>query len=208
MTGVDLSPAMLAFAEAAEAQETLGITYIRDDAQQLGALADASFDGATSFLALTDIPDLDAVLGSVRRALCPDGWLVLAVTHPCFEAPHARWQTGSTGETTRVVSHYFDEGFWRSSNPAGIRGRVGAYHRTLATYLNTLTGLGFAVERVEEPRYAGAAVAHIPGYAVVPTVLLVRARSVGPQDMRRLSAPYADGEAPGDLAHDNELSSQ
>jgi hypothetical protein len=36
------------------------------------------------------------------------------------------------------VSGYFDEVYWTSANPSGVRGQVGEYHRTLATYLNTL----------------------------------------------------------------------
>jgi 2-polyprenyl-3-methyl-5-hydroxy-6-metoxy-1,4-benzoquinol methylase len=175
VSGIDVSPVMLAFAEAAEAQDPLGIVYRYDDAQHLSSLADQSFDGVTSFFALMDIPDLGAVLGSIRRVLRPQGWLVFAITHPCFEAPHAIWQPGPKDAPVRVIAGYFDEGFWRSANPAGVRGQVGAYHRTLATYLNAVIGAGFTIERVEEPQFTGAAIEQVSGYAVVPTVLLVRA---------------------------------
>jgi hypothetical protein len=52
---------------------------------------------------------------------------------------------------SRRASSDFDEGFWRSANPDGIRGRVGNYHRTLSTYLNTLAGFGFHLDAFEEP---------------------------------------------------------
>lgn len=177
LTGVDLSAAMLAFAQEAEEAEPLGITYIHDDAQKLGTLADRSFDGALSFLALMDIPDLGAALRSICRVVRPGGWLTLAITHPCFEAPHARWLDEGSGRPARVIPAYFDEGFWRSTNPGGVRGQVGAYHWTLATYINALGDAGFVVERIEEPQFSGAAVERVPGYAVVPTVLLLRART-------------------------------
>lgn len=178
VTGVDLSAAMLAFARAAETAEPLNITYVHDDAQQLGALADGSFDGALSFLALMDIPDLGAALRSIRRVVRPGGWLVFAITHPCFEAPHAHWLDAGSERPARVIPGYFAEGFWRSANPGGVRGQVGAYHRTLATYLNTLGDAGFALERIAEPQFGGAAAERVPGYTVVPTVLLVGARAL------------------------------
>ncbi|HAL49192.1 MAG TPA: class I SAM-dependent methyltransferase, partial [Dehalococcoidia bacterium] len=46
---------------------------------------------------------------------------------------------------------YFAEGFWRSENPDGVRGKVGAHHRTLSTYLNGLVEAGLSLERLVEP---------------------------------------------------------
>jgi hypothetical protein len=71
---------------------------------------------------------------------------------------------------------YFEERHWRSSNEQGIRYRVGAYHRRLSTYLNTLASAGFHLERIEEPQAQGTLAAEIPAYAELPAVLLVRAR--------------------------------
>ena len=48
---------------------------------------------------------------------------------------------------------YSAEGWWRSvgHNPDGVRIRIGAHHRTLATYLNALIGAGLVLDRVVEP---------------------------------------------------------
>jgi hypothetical protein len=105
-------------------------------------------------MALINIPDLQATFQSVRRILKPGGWLVFAITHPCFETPHAQWTPLPDPEhaTARIVTGYFDERQWFSSNPDGVRSRVGDHHRMLSTYLNTLSAAGFALERPSRTR--------------------------------------------------------
>jgi len=172
VTGIDLSSQLIAIARRDEANDPLGITYIVDDAITLASLGDACCDGVICNLALMDIPDLAATFGAVWRILRPAGWFVFAITHPCFEAPHAQWRSSADGTTSREIVTYFTEGFWRSDNPHGVRGQVGAYHRTLATYVNTLLQSGFIIERMAEPQVTGAA--REPGYRVVPPWLHVR----------------------------------
>lgn len=177
VTGVDLSGELLAKARSYEAHEPLGITYLHDDAQQLGSLADTSFDGATCNMALTDIPDLHATLRSIARILRPGGWFMFAITHPCYQTPDSDWISGADGTFRREVGGYFVEGFWRSDNPNGVRGKVGAHHRTLSSYLNSLRAAGLRLEQIAEPQANGALAERLPGYAVVPAVLLVYCRA-------------------------------
>ena len=54
-------------------------------------LHDSQFRGCVCDLALINIPDLRATFESVRRILQPGGWFVFAITHPCFDTPHAQW---------------------------------------------------------------------------------------------------------------------
>lgn len=179
VTGIDLAPAMLALAAQYEAAEPLGIAYQQDDAQALRAVSDASFDGVLCVLALVDIPDLAATCRTVRRILRPGGWFVLAITHPCYETPDAWWATDSEGVPYRAVRAYFGARRWFSTNPHGVRGQVGAYHRPLSVYLNTLIAAGLALERLVEPQASGPLAASLPlGYAVVPAMLLARCRAV------------------------------
>ncbi|HKV84776.1 MAG TPA: class I SAM-dependent methyltransferase, partial [Ktedonobacterales bacterium] len=90
MTGVDVSAELLALARRYEAEEPLGITYIQDDAQTLSRIEAGAFAGVVSTLALMDIPDLEATLRATRRVMRPGGWLVISLTHPCFQSPFAR----------------------------------------------------------------------------------------------------------------------
>ena len=150
VTGVDLSARLLAIARCRTPHPA--VRYVRDDAQQLAALPDACFDLVVSHLALMDIPDLGATYRAVHRVVRPGGRFVFAITHPCFQAPGTTVEREASGPgVARRVARYADEGFWRSPDPQGLRGKVGAYHRTLATYLNGLIAAQFVITRVDEP---------------------------------------------------------
>jgi len=150
--GVDLAARLLEIAQRHERNEPRGVAYLYGDAQSLGAVRDACFDGVVCHLALMDIPNLDAALGTVGRILRPGGWFAFTIVHPCFQTPHSDWLTLPDGQIARGVSGYFAEGFWRSENREGVRGKVGAYHRTLSTYLNALTPAGLSLEKASEPQ--------------------------------------------------------
>jgi 2-polyprenyl-3-methyl-5-hydroxy-6-metoxy-1,4-benzoquinol methylase len=146
VVGLDISERLLEIAREHEGAEPLGVVYHQGDAQVLSfdheiAVMEATFEGVVCSMALMDIPDLKAALGAARRLLQPQGWLFLVITHPCFQIP--------------PHEGYFVEGFWRSDNPDGVRGRVGAHHRTLTTYLNAVAQAGFVLEQTDEPRLPG-----------------------------------------------------
>jgi len=175
VVGIDLSAKLLAIARQEEATNPLGITYQVDDAETLATLAGNAFDGVVCHLALMDIPDLPATLQAVWRVLRPAGWFVFSITHPCFEAPHAAWITKADGQIGREITTYFAEGHWRSSNPTGVRSQVGAHHRTLSTYINTLLETGFSLTRLVEPQATAQTAERKPEYAVVPAFMILRA---------------------------------
>ena len=176
VTALDLASNLLAIAQRYEAQEPLGIEYIQGDAQHPDMLSDSQFTGCVCVMALINIPDIQATFQSVRRILKPGGWFVFAITHPCFETPHAQWTSLPDPEHTlgRVVTGYFDERQWFSTNPDGVRSRVADYHRMLSTYLNTLSATGFVLERALEPGPSAKQAERVPGNREVPTLLLIR----------------------------------
>jgi hypothetical protein len=137
----------------------------------------ANFDGVVCNMALMDIPDLTACLGSMARILRPAGYFVFSITHPCFLPPDSpRWTRDEDGTISLKVSGYFEEGFWRSSNPHGVRGKVGSHHRTLGTYVNVLSRAGLKIEHIDEPRATGDLAERIPGYLEVPPFLVARCK--------------------------------
>ncbi|MHB8596435.1 MAG: class I SAM-dependent methyltransferase [Ktedonobacteraceae bacterium] len=178
VVGIDVAVKMLGYARQHEETEPLGIVYLHDDAQTLSSIADATFEGVVCNMALVDIPDIDVTCHTVHRILREGGWFAFSITHPCFLTPASTWMNGEDGTVYREVRGYFTEGFWRSNNPHGVRGQVGAYHRMLSTYLNALVGAGFLLERMVEPQAIGQIAASIPGYTEVPAAFLVRCKRI------------------------------
>jgi ubiquinone/menaquinone biosynthesis C-methylase UbiE len=172
VVGLDISTALLARARAAEGETPLGVTYIEGDATSLTVLEGERFEAVTCHFGLSDIDDLRAVTANIGRLLEPDGLFVFSILHPCFpgwgdDAPSS-WPPGEG---------YFSERWWRAEN-SGFRGKVGANHRMLSTYLNTLVQQGLAIERITEPRPAGDWVSTNPSEDLVPVFLVARCRHV------------------------------
>jgi SAM-dependent methyltransferase len=161
VTGVDISEAMLSKARAAGPES---IVYVGADVARQPAWWDgAPFGGSTCELALMDIDDLAGAMSTVATVLRPGGWFVASIVHPCCpgtERGRSSWPP---------EEGYEREGWWISPNhnPDGVRIRVGATHRKLSTFLNTLLDAGLEPERFVEPS------------APVPTYLLWRCRRAG-----------------------------
>jgi ubiquinone/menaquinone biosynthesis C-methylase UbiE len=149
VVGIDLSAGLLAIARRYEEAEARGIEYVQADARHLDARDLGAFDGVLCFLALMDIPDLAATLHSVARILRPGGWFIFSILHPCFHTSQSGEMQTPEG-VVRTIGKYFVEGYWRSEARTGPPGKIGAYHRTLATYINTLADAGLQLTRLSE----------------------------------------------------------
>jgi SAM-dependent methyltransferase len=143
--GIDVSEKMLARARAATADPA--IVYSRADMERL-ALPVASFDLVYSSLALHYIVDLEWLLSEARQSLVPGGSLVFSVEHPMLTAPALQgWSVDGAGRKSWPINSYLDEGprvtDWLAKG-------VIKQHRTMATYINMLVRLGFALTHVTE----------------------------------------------------------
>ena len=175
VTGIDLSVALIDVAN--QRRNGTNLFYRVDDAQYLRTFSDASVDIAISQLAIMDIPDHRAMFRSVRRVLKAGGVFVFSLLHPCFETPfrvpdESQLLTDVSGTPVAyIVRRYTSEGFWQSGG-TGVRGHMGAYHRTLSTLINDLLGAGFRLEKLDEPVVEGKGL-----FSQVPQALLVVARA-------------------------------
>lgn len=176
VTGIDISERLLALARSQPVTAPHAISWRHDDAQIGRTLANASFGGVVCNMALMDIPDLTATLQTVSRILQPGGWFIFSITHPCVQMPHSNWMTRPDGATIRASGDYFAEGFWQPAGAPGVRGRVGAHHHTLSTYLNALGNSGLSAEHTVEPAATEALIKQMPGYRWLPPALLMRCR--------------------------------
>jgi ubiquinone/menaquinone biosynthesis C-methylase UbiE len=128
LTGIDLTPAMLAVARARARDLGMDVQLLEGDAQAL-PLAAASFDTVVCTLALNAIPDDRAAIGEMYRVLRPGGRLLL-LGHV---ASHHR--------IVRAVQRLLE----RKSVPI-----AGDYQTRQP--LPILAAVGFAVERQERSR--------------------------------------------------------
>jgi 2-polyprenyl-3-methyl-5-hydroxy-6-metoxy-1,4-benzoquinol methylase len=150
VVGIDLSAKLLAIARRHEKAAPQGIEYIHADVQRLDGAALDPFDGVVCSMALMDIPDLTGAARSVASLLQPEGWFTFSILHPCFHTSESG-EIETPAGVARTISRYFVEGHWRSDTRTGPPGKVGAYHRTLSTYVNTLSDADLQLVRLSEP---------------------------------------------------------
>ena len=147
VVGVDLSERMLA--KAAELTDERMVRYIRQAIEDV-AFGSGEFDVVVSSLALHYVERLDTVFQRVWDYLVPGGSLAISVEHPIFTASSEQdWCLNKDGSRKHwPVDDYLREGI-RSTN--WMVENVVKYHRTMATYVNTLVDAGFRIERLLEP---------------------------------------------------------
>lgn len=163
VTAVDISETFLKYAIASEEEEPLGIEYRLASAIDLPFAAE-SFDFATAFMSLMDVPETDRALAEAFRVLRPGGFLQFSITHPCFDTPHRRNLRDENRRTYAIeVGEYFrelngeiDEWIFKAA-PAEEKDslrkfRIPRFTRTVSHWLNLLVETGFQLERVLEPR--------------------------------------------------------
>jgi len=148
VVGVDLSEKMIE--RAREQTNDAAIEYRRLAIEDIDFAAGA-FDVVLSSLALHYVERFDLVCWKVHHYLKPGGAFVFSVEHPIFTALAAQdWYYGEHGERLHwPVDHYQEE----SSRQARFLDQdVVKYHRTIATYVNTLIDTGFTMTKLSEPQ--------------------------------------------------------
>jgi SAM-dependent methyltransferase len=190
---VDIAEDFIAHARAAEAGAPLGIDYRVASAVDLPFAAD-TFDFATAFMSLMDVPETDRAVAETFRVLRPGGFFQFSISHPCFDTPHRRNLRDAGGRTYAIeVGDYFrnldgevTEWLFKAAPPHVKQGlpkfRTPRFTRTLSQWLNLLVDTGFRLERVAEPRPGDETVRacpHVQCAQVVAYFLHVRVRKPG-----------------------------
>lgn len=160
VSGVDLSPKMLAHARELEANEPLGIQFRELDASRLlESFGAGSFEMATSCMALHDMPQIPAVLNAIHGVLVDGGRLVASIAHPCTDTPSREWAKHESGAKKALcIDRYFERGpvtyQWKDWK---YEFSTSAYHATLEDWFGWFTDAGFSVRALREPRPSPAA---------------------------------------------------
>ena len=174
VVGVDVSEKMLA--RARKTTSDPDIIYRQEAIEDVDFPAE-EFDVVISSLALHYVERFDLVCRKVYRYLVAGGAFVLSVEHPIFTALETQdWYYGPNRERLHwPVDNYQQEGI---RHARWIADDVVKYHRTLATYANTLLDAGFVITRVVEPAPSAEVLAEHPDFKDElrrPTFLLLAA---------------------------------
>ncbi len=190
MTAIDIAPSFIAAAQELEIREPLGISFQIGDAAELDA-PDASFDFATAFMSLMDMPDQATALQEAYRVLVDGGFLQFSILHPCFSPPIRKPLRTAEGEVYAIeIADYFNrthgdiETWTFGAAPAAERARhppfrVPRYHRTLGDWVSMILAVGFRIEALSEPMADERTAKECPDVAdtrVAPLFLHLRAR--------------------------------
>lgn len=195
LVGIDIAEVFIRHAMEAEQSEPLGIDYRLASAVEV-PFPDRSFDFATAFMSLMDIPETDRALAEAFRVIKPGGFFQFSITHPCYDTPHRRNLRDEQRLTYAIeVGDYFrnldgELSEWHfGAVPPELKQKypkfkVPRFTRTVSQWLNLLIETGFRIERLEEPRPSDEAVRKCPDLQdsqVVAYFLHIRVRkpSVG-----------------------------
>ncbi|WP_342361043.1 class I SAM-dependent methyltransferase [Terrarubrum flagellatum] len=176
MRAIDVAPTFIRHAQEKEAADPRGVIYEIADGAAL-PFADESFDFATAFMSLMDMPDQQRVLIETRRVLKPGGFLQFSILHPCFVPPHRKTLRDEKGDCYAIeIAEYFSENdgrietWWFSTLPREEREgvapfRVPRFHRTLSAWVDMICGAGLTIQKFGEPSASPEVAAAVPTVA-------------------------------------------
>lgn len=158
---IDISSLFIESAIKMEKEYTLGIHYTVASATKLPFNND-TFDFATSFMCLMDLPDQEQAVSEAYRVLKPGGFFQFSIEHPCFKTPYQRKVQNAQGDIAFEVGNYFKftdgtiEEWIFGDAPDELKKRlpkfcIPNFHRTLSWWINTLISVGFSIEFLHEP---------------------------------------------------------
>ena len=193
VSAVDISEVFISHAKDTENKLPLGIDYQVASAVDL-PFGEGTFDFATAFMSLMDVPEAERALAEAYRVLKPGGFLQFSIAHPCFDTPHRRNLRDANHRTYAIeVGDYFagsdgtiDEWLFKAAPSKAKQGlrkfRIPRFRRTLSYWLDLLIRTDFQLEQVAEPQPSDETVAAYPGLQdaqVVSYFLHLRVRKAG-----------------------------
>ena len=181
LTALDISGRLVRYAREREAQEPLGIAFLRASAIEL-PFADAGFDFVMATMSMMDVADQQRAIGEVARVLKRGGFFQFSILHPCFMTPRFKWVVDETGKRVAMeCGDYFVaeqgtvEEWIFGSAPDELKDRfakfrIPRFFHTLSTWLNMLATAGLIIEESAEPYASDESIAIYPSLAATRVV--------------------------------------
>ena len=151
VTGIDLSPKMIAHAKRLGGGATYEVLSASDLAKRF---APAAFDVATSCMAMQDMPDPAAAFRAVHAVLRPGGRYIFSIDHPCTNMPLRRWELADSGKKQHLcLDRYFQRGplTYDWPNRWSYPFTTHTFHSTLEDWFAWILDAGFALRGFREP---------------------------------------------------------
>jgi SAM-dependent methyltransferase len=187
MSAIDIAPTFIRHAQSFPGPS---IEYFVASAHNL-PFPNESFDFATAFMSLMDVPDPALAIQEAHRVLRPGGFLQFNIIHPCFNTPRRKLLRDVEGIAYAVeVGDYYKNIDGRldrwifGKTPIELRPglrpfEVPLFHRTLSYWVGSILASGFQLEWLGEPHASDETVAAEPALQdtqVVSYFLHVRCR--------------------------------
>ncbi len=176
VVGIDISKKMLDVAISENNDPK--ITYLNMPMENVGELKE-KFDLVISSLALHYVLDFDSVVRNVYDLLNDNGVFIFSQEHPLStcHSGGSRWTRDENGKKLYVnISNYGLDGERESE---WFVENVKKYHRTFSSIVNSLTSLGFIIEKMIEPVATDDLLKKYPDYYDLfhkPDFLLIKVR--------------------------------
>lgn len=145
--GIDISEKMLAKARKLTKCENIKYECI---AMEDINLNDEEFDIVISSLAFHYVADFDEICKKVYKSISDGGDFIFSIEHPIFTANASQdWYYTNNKEIMHwPIDNYQSE---EMRNTKFLDEEVIKYHRTCASYINTLIKCGFTIREISEP---------------------------------------------------------
>ncbi len=153
LTGIDLSPKLIALARRHHGQHGRFLVGDVTRLTAMPALKPASFDVATFLLSLQDIDPLAAALKSAAWLIKPGGRLAIVMLHPCFRIPRQSgwgWDEKRALQYRRLDTYLSPLAVPMQSYGRQRQGTTRSYHRPLGVYAAALKDAGFIISDIRE----------------------------------------------------------
>jgi SAM-dependent methyltransferase len=149
VTGIDLSPRLVALARAKDPQGAIA-NRVADLSRPLPDLA-GRFARIGSYLVLNDVEDYRGFAATLAQVLAPGGRLALALNNPYAAV------------VRKGLPDYFASGSVHPSGLAGVGVPVPFYHRPLTDYLDAFLDAGLRLTRLVDVDHPGVAAERAAG---------------------------------------------
>lgn len=174
VTGIDISDQMLQFAREQQTEDS-NVIYKKLSLTDLSSL-NPTFNLVVCNLVLNIIPLYQEVFTQFIRVLEPNGSLVVALPHPCFDGVGAGQVQMPNGELRWSVNRYIDEVSGRAAHGAPT------FHRPLSAYINAALDVGFVLTGFLEPvtpeAYSKMFPDHVREFDRLPSLIGLRFKKI------------------------------